>query len=71
MESVYFTNFFVNSITFSLACILVWGIASKYTQSNLIPLFIAKYPATGESIPPLNISNARGCVPTGYPPLPL
>ena len=33
-----------------------------------MPLFIAKYIATGESIPPDSIPKALSPTPTGYPP---
>ena len=68
---LYTANLLANSITLFLASILVWGGLSKYIHSNLTPLLIAKYPATGESIPPLSINKPVPCTPTGYPPIPL
>jgi len=56
---------FANLITLFLASKLVCGGDSKYKHSKSTPLFKAKYPATGLSIPPDNIKRPFPWIPTG------
>ena len=60
----------VSSMTFSFAFSLVKGGLWKCIASIVTPRRITSMPATGESIPPDNISTVLPPVPTGKPPGP-